>query len=65
MKQPVIKSFCGCFTGQFFQKGVGDPIPFTVSLIPFFRGFISKACFFCMLLQYISKKRPPGRRRYN
>jgi hypothetical protein len=39
-----------------FQKGVGDPTPFTVSLMPFFRGFISKACLFCMLLQDISKK---------
>jgi hypothetical protein len=24
--------------------------------MPFFRGFISKACFFCKLLQDISKK---------
>jgi membrane-bound lytic murein transglycosylase A len=27
-----------------FQKGGGTPNPFTVSLMPFFRGFISKVC---------------------
>jgi hypothetical protein len=48
------------FHGQepFFKKGVGDPNLFTVSQMAFFRGVISKACFFCMLLQDISKERP-------
>jgi hypothetical protein len=27
----------------FLSKGVGDPALFTVSLMPFFRGIISKA----------------------
>jgi hypothetical protein len=40
----------------FFQKGGGTPNLFTVSLMPFFRDFISKACSFCKLLQDISKK---------
>ncbi|MFC2146253.1 hypothetical protein ACFLRT_02720 [Acidobacteriota bacterium] len=40
----------------FNKKGVGDPTLFTVSLMPFFRGVISKACFFCLLLQDINKK---------
>jgi hypothetical protein len=39
-----------------FVKGVGDHSRFTVSLMPFFRGVISKACIFCKLLQDISKK---------
>ena len=29
---------------DFTKKGVGDPNPFTVSQMPFFRGFISKGC---------------------
>jgi hypothetical protein len=36
---------------------------FTVSLMSFFRGVISKICFFCKLLQDISKK-GFGRRRH-
>jgi carboxypeptidase T len=38
------------FANYFITKGVGDPSPFTVSPMPFFRGIISKACFFCTLL---------------
>jgi hypothetical protein len=30
------------FSPYFFQKGVGNPNLFTVSQMPFFRGFISK-----------------------
>jgi hypothetical protein len=44
--------------GRFFQKGGGTPNPFTVSLMAFCRGVISKICFFCKLLQGISKKNP-------
>jgi hypothetical protein len=44
--------------GSFFKKGGGTPHPFTVSLMPFFRGGISKPCFFCKLLQDINKKHP-------
>jgi hypothetical protein len=42
------------------KKGGGTPNLFTVSLMTFFRGFISKACFFCKLLQDINKKRDYG-----
>jgi galactokinase len=41
---------------DFYQKGGGTPNPFTVSLMSFFRGFISKACFSCKLLHDISQK---------
>jgi hypothetical protein len=37
-------------------RGVGDPSPFTVSQMSFFRSFISKTCFFCKRLQHINKK---------
>jgi hypothetical protein len=39
------------------QKVGGAHTPFTVSLMPFFRGVISKACFFCKLFYNMSKKR--------
>jgi hypothetical protein len=41
---------------NFNQKGGGAPNPFTVSLMPFFRGRHLKSLFFCKLLQDISKK---------
>jgi hypothetical protein len=49
--------------GSFFKKGGGTPNLFTVSLMPFFRSFISKVCRKNKVSQGISKKRPPGRRR--
>ena len=45
------------------QKAGGTRTPFTVSQMAFFRDVISKAYFFCKLLQDISKKKfqkPPG-----
>jgi len=51
--------------GSFFKKGGGTPNLFTVSQMPYFRGFISKACRKNKVSQGISKKRPPGRRRRN
>jgi hypothetical protein len=42
----------------FFQNGGGTPNPFTVSQMPFFRGVISKVCFFCKVSEGISKKSP-------
>jgi hypothetical protein len=44
--------------GSFFKKGVGDPNPFTVSQMPFFRSFISKVWRKNKVLEGISKKRP-------
>jgi hypothetical protein len=46
----------------FFKKGVGNPNPFTVSQMPFFRGFISKVCRKNKVSEGISKK-VSGRRR--
>jgi hypothetical protein len=58
-----MKSFWeSVITNPFYKKGGGTPNPFTVGLMPFFRGVIPKACFFCKLLQDISKK-GFGRRR--
>jgi hypothetical protein len=34
----------------------GAHTPFTVSQMPFFRGVISKACFFCKFFYNMSKK---------
>jgi hypothetical protein len=45
--------------GSFFKKGVGDPNPFTVSQMTFFRTFSSKVCRKNKVSQGISKKRPP------
>jgi hypothetical protein len=44
--------------GDFFKKGVGDPNPFTVSQMPFFRSVISKVCRKNKVSQGISKKSP-------
>jgi|GEM_PF-389278 len=63
--QPLNKQ---TFLRSFLQKGDGTPNPFTVSLMPFFRGFISKACFFCKFLQDINQKatrRRPQKRAVN
>jgi hypothetical protein len=43
-------------TKKIIKKGVGDPSPFTVSQMPFFRGFISKVCLKNKVLEGISKK---------
>ena len=40
----------------FSKKGIGDPNPFTVSQMPFFRGFISKFCGKNKVSEGISKK---------
>jgi hypothetical protein len=59
-----MKSFYRCFTGpdaswdSFFKKGGGTPNPFTVRLMPFFTGFISKVCRKNKVSEGISKKRP-------
>ncbi len=45
--------------GSFFKKGGGTPDPFTVSLMPFFRGFISKVCRKNKVSEGIGKKCPP------
>jgi hypothetical protein len=53
--------------GGFFKKGGGTPNPFTVRQMPFFRGIISKVCFFCKVSEGISKKSPlaaGGKREY-
>jgi hypothetical protein len=44
--------------GGFFKKEVGDPNLFTVSQMPFFRGFISKVCRKNKVSEGISKKSP-------
>jgi hypothetical protein len=43
---------------QHFVKGVGDPSRFTVSLMPFFRGDISKAYIFCKLSHWNAPASP-------
>ena len=53
-----MKSFCRGPGGGFYKKGVGDPNPFTVSQMPFFRSFISKVCRKNKVSQGISKKSP-------
>jgi hypothetical protein len=53
------KFFCGVRGGSFFKKGGGTPNPFTVSLMTFFRGFISKVCRKNKVSEGISKKRSP------
>jgi len=58
----TIKSFCGSSTGSgegtFFKKGGGTPNLFTVSLMPFFRSFISKVCRKNKVSEGISKNSP-------
>jgi len=49
----VIMTDCPCFV---LQKGVGDPNPFTVRQMPFFRRFISKVCRKSKVSEGISKK---------
>jgi hypothetical protein len=51
-KQPIFFPF----KLKFIKKGVGDPNPFTVSQMPFFRSFISKVCRKNKVSQGISKK---------
>jgi hypothetical protein len=41
---------------RFFKKGGGTPNPYTVSLMPFFIGFISKVCRKKKVSEGISKK---------
>jgi hypothetical protein len=41
---------------DYIKKGVGDPNPFTVSQMPFFRSFISKVCRKNKVSQGISKE---------
>jgi len=43
-------------SGPFFKKGVGDPTPFTVRQMPFFRSFISKVCRKNKVSEGINKK---------
>jgi hypothetical protein len=51
--------FHGVQGGSFFKKGGGTPNPFTVSLMSFFRSFISKVCRKNKVSQGINKKSPP------
>jgi hypothetical protein len=44
--------------GSFFKKGGGTPNLFTVRLMPFFRGFISKVCRKNKVSEGNSKKSP-------
>ena len=52
----LLFSLVGVFSGLFLKRGVGDPNPFTVRQMPFFRSFIPKVCRKNKVSEGISKR---------